>query len=411
MERVHELFLEAVKAALEDRHVTWGAEVSADDYAQLLELAQNHHILPMFFEATYRCPATGVIEPQRLQKCRRLVIQAVSSQSLRTEAFLELSRILQEQGIQPLVVKGIACRSLYPNPDHRASGDEDLLCPPDQIVACHKALLAQQMEPCGPNLDAYEVPYTKTDGSLYIELHKSLFPQDSDIFGPCNLFFDGVFDRSTILDIDGRKIATLGHTDHMLYLILHAFKHFLHSGFGIRQVCDLVLFANAHGSEIDWDALLEKCISIRAQHFAAALFEIGRRYLVFDPKIACYSHAWQTIQADPLPLLADLMAGGIYGSADRKRLHSSNMTLNAVSADKKGKKNASGLRRTLFPSAKSLENRYAYLRKSPWLLPVAWAERFVGYAKETKQTGNSAFGTVETGKARIKLLKKYHIID
>lgn len=32
-------------------------------------------------------------------------------------------------------------------------------------------------------------------------------------------------------------------SDHLFYLICHALKHFYHSGFGIRQVCDILLFA------------------------------------------------------------------------------------------------------------------------------------------------------------------------
>ena len=410
MEQVNKLFLQAVKAALQGQPVQWPDDVRAQQYAQMLELAQNHHVLPMFFEATYRSKAAADIEPARLAYCRRTVLQSVTMQSIQTQSFLELNGYLREKGIRPLVVKGIVCRNLYPMPDHRYSGDEDLLCPPEKIKECHDALLAYGMNPCSENLDSYEVAYRKDDGTLYIELHKSLFAGESDIFAGCNALFAGAFDRATEITVEGQPILSLCPTDHLLYLILHAFKHFLHSGFGIRQVCDMVLFANENGKDVDWDYLLEKCTNIRAAHFAATLFAIGEKHLNFDPCKACYPESWRNMALNEVSLLEDLLQGGVYGAANRDRLHSSNMTLNAVSADKKGKRSG-GVLRAAFPSAKALENRFPYLKTKPFLLPWAWLCRFFGYAKENSSGNGTAQNAVKIGKERIELLRKYNIID
>ena len=410
MEAVNKLFLQAVKASLVGKTLDWGNEVTADQYAQMLELAQNHHVLPMFYEATYRCSAALGIEPQRLSACRRTVLQSVSMQSLQTDSFLKLNRALRERGIDLLVVKGIVCRSLYPMPDHRYSGDEDLLCPPDQVDACHQALLELGLVPCHDRLDAYEVPYRRDDGTLYIELHKQLFPGDSPVFEDYNPFFQDVFQKAERMHIGDEEVLTLPCTQHLLFLILHAFKHFLHSGFGIRQVCDIVLYANAWGKDVDWDYLTEKCTATRSIKFAAALFAIGKHYLCFDPKAACYPDTWRQIRVDETALLEDLLRGGIYGASDANRLHSSNMTLSAAAADKQGKRSG-GVMQTVFPSAKALENRYPYLQSKPFLLPAAWIQRLAGYAKENAQGNGNVKKALDNGKNRIKLLKKYDIID
>ena len=34
---------------------------------------------------------------------------------------------MRQNGLTPLIVKGIVCRDLYPNPDLRTSNDEDLI--------------------------------------------------------------------------------------------------------------------------------------------------------------------------------------------------------------------------------------------------------------------------------------------
>ena len=409
MERYERLFLEAMKAAMQDLTVAWDTDVDVQELKQVLTLAQTHHVLPMIFEAVYSCPAAKALEPELVAECKKATLQAVMAQTVKTQEFLELYEDLRSRGVTPLVVKGLICRSLYPRPDYRESGDEDVLCGVQNFKSCHKAMIDFGMEPCSSDLDSYEVPYRKGDGLLYIELHKTLFPENSDIFGDCNRIFEQAFEHPAEIGVGGVQVATLDWSEHMLYLILHAFKHFLHSGFGIRQVSDMVLFANTYGDRIDWKYVQKKCRGLRAERFAAAIFAIGERYLTFSPEQARYPGFWR--DPDPEPLLLDLLCGGIYGGADRSRIHSSNMTLNAVKADKKGKQ-GKNLLRTVFPPAKLLEGRYRWLRKNPWLLPLAWGLRFVGYLKEAMtRSDSSAAAVIRTGSKRVELLRQYDIID
>lgn len=66
----------------------------------------------------------------------------------------------------------------------------------------------------------------------------------------------------------------------------------------------------------------------------------------------------------------------------------------------------------LFPKREYLERRYPYLKKHPYLLPVAWAQRLAHYASE-KQSGtdNSASGSIKLAKERIELMKRYGVMD
>lgn len=110
------------------------------------------------------------------------------------------------------------------------------------------------------------------------------------------------------------------------------------------------------------------------------------------------------------PLLHDSLCGGVYGSNDLTRLHSSTVTLNAVKASRTGEK--SSVLSTVFPKREYLEHRYPYLKKRPYLLPVAWVQRIVHYASEKQSgAGNSASGSIKLGKERIELMKRYGIMD
>ena len=260
--------------------------------------------------------------------------------------------------------------------------------------------------------EVYEVPYGKLGSPLYIELHKSLFPTDSDAYGELNRYFDRVHERAIEIQVDGVPITTMEYTDHLFYLICHAFKHFLHSGVGIRQICDITLFANTYGKDIDWPLMRERCREIHADLFTVALFQVGQKYLTFDPVQACYPKEWQEIQVDETMLLMDLLDAGIYGDGSMSRKHSSNITLNAMSSQKQGKKVGNSVISSLLPSAKKLECRYPYLKKYPYLLPVAWGNRIMKYRKETKQSqNNDVASTLSIGKRRLELLKEYQILD
>ena len=143
-----------------------------------------------------------------------------------------------------------------------------------------------------------------------------------------------------------------------------------------------------------------------AATFAAAAFRIARDYLGIEFDLpAPWSDA-----VDAEPLLHDSLCGGVYGSNDLTRLHSSTVTLNAVKASRTGAK--SSVLRTVFPKREYLERRYPYLKKRPYLLPVAWVQRIAHYASE-KQSGtdNSASGSIKLGKERIELMKRYGIMD
>ena len=112
MEPIYELFLEAMRCALEDRQVNWTADVSPEQMSQVLSLAEQHHVLPLIFEAIYSCPAATNMDGVLFMQCKRSTVQAVMVQAMKTEEFLTLNRHLRQHGVTPLVVKGIICRNL-----------------------------------------------------------------------------------------------------------------------------------------------------------------------------------------------------------------------------------------------------------------------------------------------------------
>ena len=391
-------FLHIAKAAIS------GGNLPAEkvDWPAIFTLANQQKLLPILFEAVRKMPAAEE-NAALFAATKQQVIGQVLNQTVRSAEFADLYQKLRSAGLHPIVVKGQLCSRLYPLKDHRISADDDLYIPDAEFMACHEVLLANGLTtdtPADELPTADEVSYTKNGSPLYIELHRHLFDSSEDAHDELNHFFTDL----NPVEIDG-FLAMPPH-EHLLYLILHAYKHFVRSGIGLRQFCDIGLWAQEYHDEIDWQRLHDQCASVHAATFAAAAFRIAREYLGIDFDLPA---PWDA-SIDMEPLLHDTLCGGVYGSNDYTRLHSSTVTLNAVKASRTGEK--SSVLSTVFPKREYLERNYPYLKKHPYLLPVAWVQRIAHYASEKQSsTDNSAPGSIKLAKERIELMKQYGIMQ
>ena len=391
-------FLHVAKAAVS------GGTLSTEgvNWSAIFTLAGQQKLLPILFEAVRKTPAAEE-NAALFAVTKQQVIGQVLNQTVRSAEFADLYRKLRTAGLHPIVVKGQLCSRLYPLKDHRISADDDLYIPDAEFMACHEQFLANGLTtdtPIDELSSADEVTYTKKGSPLYIELHRHLFDSAEDAHDELNHFFA---DLKTV-EIDG-FLAMTPH-EHLLYLILHAYKHFVRSGIGLRQFCDIGLWARDYHDEIDWQRLHDQCASVHAATFALAAFRIAKDYLGIEFGLPA---PWDD-SIDVEPLLHDTLCGGVYGSNDYTRLHSSTVTLNAVKASRTGEK--SSVLSTVFPKREYLEHRYPYLKKRPYMLPVAWVQRVAHYASEKQSDAdNSASGSIKLAKERIELMKQYDIMN
>jgi len=391
-------FLHIAKAAISGCNMP----TETVDWPTIFTLANQQKLLPIIFEAVRQTDAARE-NPALFAAVKQQVISQVLNQVVRSAEFADLYKRLRVAGLHPVLVKGALCSRLYPLKDHRISADDDIYVQDSEFLDCHEQLLAEELTtdtPADELPTADEVSYLKEGSPLYIELHRHLFDSSEDAHDELNHFFADI----QPIEVDG-FLAMPPH-EHLLYLILHAYKHFVSCGIGLRQFCDIGLWAQEYHEQIDWQRLYDQCASVHAATFAAAAFKIARGYLSIEFNL---SAPWEA-SIDVEPMLHDTLCGGVYGSNDYTRLHSSTVTLNAVKASRVGKK--SSVLSSIFPKKEYFERRYQYLKKHPYLLPVAWIQRIAHYAGEKQtSTDNSAAGSIKLAKERIELMKLYDIID
>lgn len=144
-----------------------------------------------------------------------------------------LTQALEAAGVKAVMLKGMALKALYPQPDLRTMSDLDLLVAPEQQQA---ALAA--METAGYALLEEEpgVHVLRGEQGLRVELHERLFDKTETGF-LARLDEGTVFavERAVREEVYCGQAWVFPPQEHLAFLLLHMAKHLITTGFGLRQ--------------------------------------------------------------------------------------------------------------------------------------------------------------------------------
>jgi len=382
-----------------------GKEPTETDFdpSELLSLARKHKLVPVIYSALKKAGAPLSTENEALFKngarldCAHGIRKEVS--------FYKLLSDLEKSDISPIVVKGVILSSLYPEANTRFSTDQDLLFTKEDLKKAEEVFKENGLIKNDRAEDDTVQAYMSPVSGLYIEAHTSLFPEYPSHNAAMNKMFNAAFENSIYEVIGGARIRTLCPTKHLLFLILHSFKHFVYCGFGIRQITDFIVYAAANKEKTDSKMILESLERVNALGFFDAILCICREHFGYSPEELGFE-GYEPEAYDVTDMTLDVLSGGAYGNSTKERLHSSKTTLAAAD----GKK-TNGMTASLFPPLAAMKSSFPYLSKHPYLLPAAWVVRiFSHFKKDKKERAFTAGKSLEIGKVRLEMMRKYKII-
>ena len=295
-------------------------------------------------------------QPANTQLWRNIVIKTTYLMSRKAAEFERMISILSAHKIQPVCLKGCMIRTLYPNPNLRIMGDFDIF-----IDKSEKSSVLQIFEEEGYRTESSKSMILASKDKIVWEVFTTLraeFDTDAE-------YWDNCLRKHTYRNQAG--YVRLEQTYDFAYTVLHAAKHFLVCGCGIRPLLDLALMLKNYDS-IDFDAVEEMCGS----HGASKVLDYI--YNVVD-KIYGIPVSAEYEDLDAELFLEYMLQYGIFGQRKGYIGH-------ALDKDNTG----SALEGLLFPNAKVLRGEYEYLEKYPILLPVAWVERIATIVFVRKNT-------------------------
>lgn len=401
MTNEEKVFIEVISSDINEKE--YNGTFDGIDFSELMKLSEMHKLTPLLYSVvkTNNVPLPDGLG-EYLKKRSMIQITRVISH---TDAFLKLLLALNEKGLYPITVKGIVLRAIYPEPWARPSSDEDIYINKEEKEKYEEALITLGFTKNIQNDEDDTVSSFSSDTSgLRLEVHSSLFPHYPSINEKMNALFSGSFDRAVFTTAENQSIKTLCPTDHLIFLILHSFKHFIYCGFGIRQIADFSVFARHYRDEIDASRVVSALKKVSALGFFDALLKISEEYFNIGKDELGFV-TYEPKDCDTEELMRDVMSGGIYGNSDIIRVHSSTITLSAADGKRTGALSA------LFPPYSIMKNRYAYVGRYPVLLPVSWIQRILSYIFRKNKGAGNAPKSLEIGARRLAMLKQYGVAD
>ncbi len=379
------------------------------DWGTVLSYARFHKVLPIILEEAQNYPDC-VNLPYYNEYLSQATLSTVE-QAQKTSCFMELYKAFTDEGVQPIVLKGIVCRLLYGELcDHRSSGDEDILINVQDYERVHGVLTTRGFEANFSKITQTqaevfrEALYTNPNSPLRIELHFNAIGNENDWLTQMNNYFKADSLTYREIPVDGINIKTLNHTEHFLFLICHALKHFAFCGLGIRQVADILLYAKTYGKEFDKDLIIAKLKEFDAYDICSDFFHLGNEYLGFDFQLET-----QPICLDML--IDDLAESGIYGNETSARRTSSQILTSAMSNRGSRQSQARILMNTVFVDRRRLVNNCPELEEKPYLIFREQYKRLSKYIRLRKESkSNLTKEGIDLSKKRITLLKKYNLL-
>ena len=339
------------------------------DWNELMNLSRKHKIEGLIYSALNKSRLLENIDEDKVNELKKEVfftgVTQISNMSKLEIVFNEFSK----ENVPVIVLKGLVVREYYPQPEQRSMSDADILIKAKDLNKSKKILIDLGYTEVDAEA-SHHIKYIKS-GYPMIELHWHVMKRDG-FSDELDLFEDDIWDRTIEVKVKGAKVLSLGYEDLALHLCMHMAAHLAASGFGVRQIADLVLLVEKKGHLIDWTLFINKAEEFGFKKFIIIMFKICNILFSMDiPKeMAVYKIDDEEMFES---LISTIFDGGVYGKKDM----ASNFA-NQVAFNYKGKDSNATIGairryfRFIFPSIETMSDKYSYARKIRILTPIAW---------------------------------------
>lgn len=256
----------------------------AVDWNSLRELAEKHGLAAVVLDGIDKIPLERRPQKKDILQWIGLTIQQESQFTVQQKASIELALLFHENGIRTYVLKGGVVSECYPKPEHRVSTDFDCFLLPlvgdSDVWDAGNDIVS---------LNGYDVKkdYYKNSTfyipGLTVENHRFLTPfRGNKSLATLERILQSLLRQDKGDDLfDGTWLYRPPVMVSALFLIEHAYSHFLHEGLTWRHVLDWMLFRKKHEREIDWNEF-DICINrVGFKKFYDSFYKLGY-YLLGD---------------------------------------------------------------------------------------------------------------------------------
>lgn len=238
-------------------------EGQIEDWACVAQMAMQQGVLPIVGCAILKNSDGDVPHELNEQIIEHTRMVAAKNQ-IKQQRIMWLINELERTGINTKLIKGYAVADCYDKPECRKSEDTDLLIQPEQEQAAYRVLRELGFRVDRRNATSHHAVCQHPKHGM-VELHVQLYDELIHAGWFSGLSSDDLIKEKEIrIKTSNGEYATLGHSDHALFLAIHMVKHFIGVGINLRMMLDVALFISKHKADIDFDRFW--CV-LRKLHF------------------------------------------------------------------------------------------------------------------------------------------------
>lgn len=259
--------------------------LSVKDWQELVGMANEQGLLGVMLDGMEKLPRDLRPEKKAIIQSIGQVIHSEQKYSVQENAAKEMALLLHQHGIRTYVLKGAVVAECYPKPEHRRSVDMDcfLLSEEGSTDVWENANCLMERQGFKVRRDYYKNSTIVLPG-LSVENHRYFTPfrGNKRLHRLERLLQDEML-RMKGATIDSNFEGTYLYRPPVmvsaLFLIEHAYSHFLHEGLTWRIVLDWMMFSRKHQDEIDWKALNAGVAEFGLNRFYGSYYRLGRYLL------------------------------------------------------------------------------------------------------------------------------------
>lgn len=252
---INESFLLLVRLGLDVSDETAGESIN--DWDALRALAIKQGLQAIVLDGLERLPLASRPPKEKLLQWIGLAMQEEQRFAIQEKASCELALLLESNGLKTYVLKGMVVSECYPKPHHRTSVDLDCFLQSDRpSETWEKGNKVVESAGYVVHRDYYKNSTWLLPG-LTVENHKWLTPfrGNKKLTSLERLLQTMLREDAGDSVFEGTALHRPPVLVSALFLIEHAFSHFLHEGLTWRHVLDWMMFSRTHKDEIDWPQL------------------------------------------------------------------------------------------------------------------------------------------------------------
>ena len=367
------------------------------DWDEVIDLANKHKVEGIIYLALRKSNLISKVGENRINLLKQKAAITGIGQSRHISGLSIVFNKIIEENIPVIVLKGLVVRDFYPQPDQRTMSDADILVHKDDVEKVKNLLIDMGYIFLEDHKASHHIALVHHKYPM-VEVHWNLFKRDG-FSNELEHYERLIWNRAIKVNVGKTEVLSLSYEDLVLHLCMHMAAHLAATGFGVRQLCDLVVLVEKKGEEIDWNSFIMKARMYGFEKFSLIMFLLCKELFSMEvPKELKVNSVNNKKYVSAL--IDEIFESGVHGKKEMSNQFATQVAFNFEDKDSNATLGAiKRYFRFIFPRIDDMSDKYSYAKKFKILAPIAWIHHLFSGIFASEYTFKDKFEFLTKGAA------------